>query len=63
MSKVYEGDERKRCGGKEAGRTRAAEQAHIDTEFCNGRMSREEWRKRTDELSELTKWSVSGRIG
>jgi len=59
----YEGDEWKNAdNGGPATRTREAEQAHINTEYANGRMELSEWRKRTDELSEPTKWVTSGKI-
>lgn len=63
MSKVYEGDEWKRAANEPVkGRTRAQEQEYVNTEFCNGRMELAEWRRRTDELSEPTRWSTAGKI-
>lgn len=63
---VYEGDEWKHKAKPEPistkSRTRAAEQEFVNTEFCNGRITLDEWRRRTDELSEPTKWSASGRV-
>lgn len=44
------------------GRTREQEQSFIDTELCNGRMRLSDWRAKTDELSELTKWTQHGRV-
>lgn len=38
---------------------RAQEQERIDTEFGMGRMTKEEWTKRTDELSSL--WDENGK--
>jgi len=59
----YEGDEWKHAdSGKPTGRTRAAEQAHINIEYANGRMELSEWQKRSDELSEPLKWVASGKI-
>lgn len=65
MSKIFEGDEWKYCDNKPRSpiyRMRIAEQEHIDTEFCNGRMTQREWRSRTDEMSEPTKWNAAGKI-
>ena len=66
--RVFEGDEWK--NQQPAGsanplpqpRTRAQEQAGIDTEYCNGRMALADWRAQTDELSDLFKWSARGRV-
>ena len=64
MSQIYHDDEWKRepIATKSKGRTRQQEQAHIDTEFCNGRMTREQWSAKFDELSNLERWRAEGRI-
>jgi hypothetical protein len=62
MSKIYEGEEWKNVKTPVSKPTRAEEQARINTEYCNGRMSREEWLRRTDELSDLLKWNARGRL-
>ena len=62
MSKVYEGEEWKRVVTPSPRRTRAQEQRRIDTEYCNGRMELDEWKRRTDELSEVSKWTAEGRV-
>ena len=62
MSKIFEGDEWKYAKAPEFKPTRAQEQARIDTEYCNGRMERDEWLRRTDELSDVSKWTATGKI-
>jgi len=62
MSEIYSGDEWKRVKSPEDKPTRAQEQSRIDIEYCNGRMERDEWIKRTDELSDISKWNASGKI-
>lgn len=62
MSKVYDGDEWKRVEAPEDRPTRAYEQRRINAEYCNGRMDRAEWRRRSDELSDPEKWTAGGRI-
>ena len=62
MSKIYEGEEWKTVKTPEWKPTRAQEQARINTEYCNGRMERDEWARRTDELSEVSKWTSAGKI-
>lgn len=42
-------------------RTRAEEQARVDTEYCNGRMTLDDWRARSDELSDPSQWCARGR--
>lgn len=64
-SNIYEGDEWKRTATAVATtakptRTRAQEQEFIDTEFCNGRMTRKQWSDKFDELSSVEKWSAKG---
>lgn len=61
--KIYHGDEwRYEKTPAQTGRTRAAEQSHVNIEYCNGRMKLSEWRSRTDEMSEPTKWTAAGKI-
>ncbi len=67
MSKVYEGDNWKYAEDEpqkavEKPRTRAEEQAHIDNLYGMKCMTREEWSRRTNELSNLYKRSAAGRI-
>jgi hypothetical protein len=47
---------------KEPDRTRAEEQRHINTLRVEGKLEQEEWRKRTDELSDCARWVASGRV-
>jgi len=42
--------------------TRNQEQIRIDTEYARSRMSWEEWRERTEELSNSQKWDAKGRV-
>lgn len=60
--KVYHGDEWKNADSKTTSRTREAKQAWVNTEYANGRMELSEWRRRTDELSDPTKWTIQGRV-
>jgi hypothetical protein len=46
----------------EPNRTRAEEQRHINTLRVEGKIEQEEWRKRTDELSDCARWVASGRV-
>lgn len=63
MSQIYQGDEWKRCGeSPQAPRTRTEEQAHINSLYARGKITRIEWSQRTDELSNMRKWSAEGRV-
>lgn len=64
MSKVYNGDEWKQeaPGAKKRPRTRAEEQHHINLEYAEQRITRAEWSRRFDELSDVRAWSAEGRI-
>jgi len=44
------------------GRTRAQEQTAINILYINAQIGRDEWRKRTDELSDLLMWCAKGRL-
>lgn len=43
-------------------RTRAEEQRYINDMYIAGTMSREEWKDKTEELSDLGRWSAKGRV-
>lgn len=43
-------------------RTRAEEQRYINDMYIAGTMSREEWREKTEELSDLGRWNAKGRV-
>lgn len=62
MSTVYIDDEWKYCGDDSKPPTRAEEQARIDREYALGRMSREEWSKRFDELGNPEIWISEGKV-
>jgi hypothetical protein len=65
MSKVYRDDEWRRvdCSTpKPTAATRASEQSRIDVEYAMGRMTQEAWRTQTDDLSEPSKWTASGKV-
>jgi hypothetical protein len=46
----------------EAGYTRAQEQARLDSDALLGRITLEEWRKKTDELSDIKTWVAGGKV-
>lgn len=68
MSKVYQDDEWKWAEEEPVKRTgipsptRAEMQARVDTYYGQGRIELEEWRRRTNELSDVEKWDQHGRI-
>lgn len=65
MSRTYHDDEWKHCEEEPPAvpvRTRAQEQAFIDQAYGCGRISREEWSKRFDELSRIDEWDAGGRV-
>jgi hypothetical protein len=43
-------------------RTRAEEQRHVNDAYAKGDMTRDGWRRATDELSDLSVWSAAGRV-
>jgi hypothetical protein len=43
-------------------RTRAEEQRHVNDAFVKGDITKEEWRRATDELSDLSLWSAEGKV-
>lgn len=42
-------------------RTRAEEQRHVNDLYVNSKISREEWIKKTDELSDIQLWGPKGK--
>lgn len=46
----------------EQGRTRHEEQQHVDSLFMFGKIERDEWGRRTDELSNIGLWVAEGKI-
>jgi hypothetical protein len=65
MSDVLSGDEWKQQkivfrGGKQL--TRMEKQAEADREYGMGNLSKMEWSRLTDELSDVTKWTAEGKI-
>jgi hypothetical protein len=63
MNKVYHDEEWKRqIPTAKKPPTRAEEQSRINEERAAGRMSREEWSRRFDELSDVRAWNAEGKI-
>jgi hypothetical protein len=67
MSKIYYDDEWKGAGATPAATvprtpTRAEEQSRINQLYAHNKLTRVEWLRLTDELSEVSKWSASGKI-
>jgi len=60
--KVFEGDEWKHSNTSETSPTRAEEQVRTDALYALGIIELAEWRARSNELSETTKWNAHGRI-
>ena len=46
----------------EPNRTRAEEQRRINDLYIDGKLTRDEWREKTDELSDLGRWTSKGRV-
>lgn len=46
----------------EPSRTRAEEQRHINLLRVEGKIDRDEWWQRTDELSDCGRWVATGRV-
>ncbi len=46
----------------EQGRTRHEEQQHVNSMFMFGKIERDEWKLRTDELSDIGQWVAEGKI-
>lgn len=43
-------------------RTRAEEQRRLNDLRVHGELSQEEWREKTDELSDLARWTAEGKV-
>lgn len=43
-------------------RNRKEEQAHQNNLYATGKIELNEWRKKTDELSDIDKWNAKGMI-
>jgi hypothetical protein len=65
VSQVWQGDSWKRAADDDdqvhARPTRAQAQAMIDRNLAMGRISRAEWRRLFDQLSDLKLWTAEGR--
>jgi hypothetical protein len=65
MNKVWKGDDWKSADTgpeKPKPRTRLEEMHYIDMEYAYGRIDREEWSRRFDELGDPRLWNAAGRV-
>jgi len=60
MSKVYYDEHAKNAD--DVPLTRAQQQERLDFDYAHGKLTREQWSERTDELSDTTKWNAEGRV-
>jgi hypothetical protein len=61
--KVYDGDEWKSASAPATqGPTRAEAQKAVNDAYLARKITIEQWRKETNELGELSRWTAAGRV-
>ena len=65
MSHIYKGEDWMQADDGKPGTTwnptRSQEQARVNRLYAEGKISRNDWSDRTDELGKVERWSASGR--